>query len=89
MNTYTETEALTQHLPRGDYTPTADHARACGVVSICLGCGTAVAVYTKDEQPYPDEHVSFEAYRAAYRDQLLSENPFYFDCCPDADTVLY
>jgi hypothetical protein len=56
-----------------------DAARAAGLVSLCLGCGTVQGINPADLAGHPDA----ETARRATRDHVDT------DCCPDADTIVY
>ncbi len=56
-----------------------DAARAAGVLSLCLGCGTVQAINPADLGPHPDT----ETARRATRDHTD------LDCCLDADSIVY
>ena len=75
-NQYTERQALAHHgIGHNATTDDAltDSARAAGVVSVCLGCGTIVCEPTGTS----------EAARARFA------RAYDFSCCDDSDDILY
>ena len=72
-NTYTAEAALHHHGIKGEGNSLTDNAREAGVIYVCLGCGSIGTV--PEGTP--------EAHRIATRDA------FEWDCCEDADTILY
>jgi len=75
-NQYTERQALNQHgigINAQSDDSLTDTARANGVVSVCLGCGTIVCV-----APGTDE-----------RTRARMARTFDFSCCDDSDDILY
>lgn len=72
-NTTTAAAVLAHHGITGEGDSLIDNAREAGIIAACLGCGTIVV----------GPKGSTMAERAVIRDT------FDFDCCDDAETVLY
>jgi hypothetical protein len=76
---YALAEVLLHHGVITDATPEAsvtDEARAAGLIHACLGCGSVAAINPADG----------EAARVRTRDHIDWDA---YDCCPDADSVLF
>ena len=63
-----------------------DAAREAGIIYACLGCGTVGGIDATAD-PFPS--MSVEAARVATKEAILAADLYAFDCCPDADTILY
>lgn len=63
-----------------------DDARAAGLIYACLGCGSVGGI---DPDAPLGDYPNVEAARAATKGAILAVDDEAFDCCPDADTILF
>lgn len=80
----TEASVLAHHgITAADGQNLIDLAREAGIIHLCLGCGTVAGIDVSAD-PFPS--MSVEDARVATKEAIDWDE---FDCCPDADTIIY
>jgi uncharacterized metal-binding protein len=87
----TETTVLAHHgIVAAQGENIIDVAREAGLIYACLGCGSVGGIAPLGNSHYlASTWASQEQNRADSRDAILDEDEHAFDCCSDADTIIY